>query len=1144
MFQQLTIVQEILHAIEDETYPRSLGLRRAVRIPFLTTLANAINRPILYITGNGQQALTVLDEYNFWLEKHPALAFPEPNPLFYEQASWSASTRQERIQVLTKLAVMQIPGERRNSDFPVIVTPIRSVMTKTLPRREFIKNCRTIKTDQVFQLDQLMSTWLQIGYQPAVVVLEPGQFSRRGGILDIWPPSEAAPIRLDFFGDTLDTIRRFDPASQRTIETLQKFTYSPAREYFLPNTALHAEEVEKINEFHIPFLHSIPSSLLDYLPSQALIIFEDFDHARLVAQEVEDQAVQQRKTSIDEELLANDFPVPYFSWSEIEDELGRHQWMDFGHEFLPEGKTAFGETFTSGPRYFGQLKHFMEEVFFQLENRDQILIISRQATRLKEIWQDYEKHTSYEPQFIEGTISEGWVSQFTDGTYLRVISDSEIFGWDRPKPRKKFNENVHAPEAKYIDFQPGDMVVHVDYGIGKYEGLVSRTLDGSEREYLCVGYAEGDQLFVPVYQADRLTRYIGASHSLPAPTRLGTADWQTAKQKVRESVVEIAQELLDLYAKRQLAEGIRYEKDTAWQQEMEASFPYIETEDQIKAINEIKQDMESLRPMDRLLCGDVGYGKTEVALRAAFKAVMDSYQVAILVPTTVLAQQHYQTFKQRLAAYPVQVEMLSRFRSPAEQRVIINKMASGEIDIVIGTHRLVSADIEFKKLGLVIIDEEQRFGVTHKEHLKKYRNDVDVLTLTATPIPRTLYMALTGVRDISTIATPPEERLPITTHVGPYTPKLVRQALLREIERGGQVYFVHNRVQSIYAMKSHLQQLVPEAKIGIGHGQMQEDELSSVMDQFRNGEIDVLLCTSIIESGLDIPNANTLIVDRADTFGLAQLYQLRGRVGRGAQRAYAYFFRHRRRPPTPDGLERLDTIAENNQLGSGYSIAMRDLEMRGAGELLGTRQHGAIQSVGFHLYTQLLGQAVDILKTSADLPSMQRLGQPFSVTLQPPASVDLPLTIGIPSSYVPDQNMRLRLYRRISNMQQQTEIDQLADEFLDRFGPLPEDVANLLYQVRIKVLAQQAGVSSVSMEGAQILCQYPQLPEGIRSRNLTPVGMGERIGKNAYWLGITLDGESWRESLTTFLETLSLKKQNGKSLPTKEIEQISEVVEK
>jgi len=471
----------------------------------------------------------------------------------------------------------------------------------------------------------------------------------------------------------------------------------------------------------------------------------------------------------------------------------------------------------------------------------------------------------------------------------------------------------------------------------------------------------------------------------------------------------------------------------------------VETEDQLKAIRDVKRDMEQNKPMDRLLCGDVGYGKTEVALRAAFKAVMDGKQVAILVPTTVLAQQHYETFRQRLVPYPVRVEMLSRFKTPKEQEDIVLRTMLGEVDIVIGTHRLLTGDVAFKDLGLVIIDEEQRFGVTHKEHFKKLRTEVDVLTLSATPIPRTLYMALAGVRDISMINTPPAERLPIITHIGPYSPKIVRQAILRELDRGGQVFFVHNRVQTINAMYQHLTSLVPEARIAIGHGQMREDELSQVMIRFTKGEVDVLLCTSIIESGLDIPNANTLIVDRADAFGLAQLYQLRGRVGRSGLRAFAYFFKHRKKPPTLDGQERLETIAENIQLGAGYSIAMRDLEMRGAGEMLGTRQSGYIASVGFHLYTRMLAQAVKQLREANGEIEVEdeRLGKPGGYL---PVSVDLPLSVGIPVNYIPDQSLRLQLYRRMANIEDVSELDELKEEFIDRFGPPVDEVKNLFYQ--------------------------------------------------------------------------------------------------
>jgi transcription-repair coupling factor (superfamily II helicase) len=529
--------------------------------------------------------------------------------------------------------------------------------------------------------------------------------------------------------------------------------------------------------------------------------------------------------------------------------------------------------------------------------------------------------------------------------------------------------------------------------------------------------------------------------------------------------------------------------------------------------------MERKTPMDRLICGDVGYGKTEIALRSAFKAVMSGKQVGILVPTTILAQQHFRTFRQRLAAFPIKVEMLSRFRTQAEQRQIVYQLSQGSVDIIIGTHRLIQPDITFNDLGLVIIDEEQRFGVTHKEHLKKLRTEVDVLTLTATPIPRTLYMALTGIRDISTINTPPEERLPIVTHVGPYQANLVRQAILKELERGGQVFFVHNRVQSIAGFRNQLVRLIPEARIGIAHGQMAERDLEKRMRQFTNGEIDVLLSTSIIESGLDIPNANTLIVDRADTFGLAQLYQLRGRVGRGAQRAYAYFFKHQSKPTSEEGALRLETLAENTQLGAGYSIAMRDLEIRGAGDFLGTRQHGQIAAVGLNLYTRLLSQAVNQIKKEGQL---KQDALPISaVTFHPIISVDLPLEISIPESYIPDKDLRLRLYRRMADAHSMKEILSLQGEFIDRFGPLPEPLKNLFYQIEVRTLAEKIGASSVSVERGMITIRYPSLPQGVPARQFPKLDKNVRTGKNAIWFSQG-KGREWQSQLVSMLKTLSI----------------------
>jgi transcription-repair coupling factor (superfamily II helicase) len=1107
------------------------ALPRSARLAVLAALREDLNQPILLVTDRADRALMLLDELSFWCGPALRQFFPEPNPLFYEQAAWGALTRRDRLKALTTLATYHLPGLTQPAQPPVLVASIRAFMTRTLPRREFLKATRLIKVNQIVTPDALKRSWVDLGYQPADTVLEPGQFAQRGGILDVWTPSSPDPVRLEFFGDEVDTIRAFAPETQRTTKSLTELLLTPAREV-LPGKASAIDlpdGVADVDEFYLPVVHAAHASLLDYLPQQSLVLVDDLDALQTVSTEIEEQAVRLRQESIVEGTLPVNFPVPYLSWSELQDSLNGHLWLELGRSTASE-PSALTDAFALGPRYGGRLKPLMNDLLAHARAGERQVIVSRQILRIKELWAEREgadfgsqAEGERNPELLEGTLSDGWVLTLDDGHRIHLLTDSEIFGWDRPQPRHRTSATASAPESEYTDLQPGDWGVHVDFGVGRYTGLVRRVLDGTEREFLCVEYEGGDQIFVPVYQADRLSRYVGPSGETPTPTRLGGGEWAQVKQKVRESVQQVAQELLDIYAKRQVVQGHAFVKDTAWQQDLEAGFPYVETEDQMRAILEVKADMERTRPMDRLLCGDVGYGKTEVALRAAFKAVMDGKQVAILVPTTVLAQQHYETFRHRLAAFPVEVEMLSRFRSQKQQDRIIQRLSEGSLDIVIGTHRLIQPDVTFKDLGLVVIDEEQRFGVTHKEFFKRLRTEVDVLTMTATPIPRTLYMALTGVRDISQINTPPAERLPIITYIGPYSQKLVRQAILREIERGGQVFFVHNRVQTIRAMERHLHNLVPEARIGIAHGQMPEDDLSKVMIQFTQAEIDVLLCTSIIESGLDIPNANTLIVDRGDTFGLAQLYQLRGRVGRGAQRAYAYFFRHRKKPPTPEGQERLETIAENTQLGSGYSIAMRDLEMRGAGEMLGTRQHGMIAAVGFHLYTRMLAQAVRQIRQISgigggeDAAALKAALRDARVSV----NVDLPLAIGIPVDYIADQTMRLKLYRRLADMQNENEVQTMEDEFVDRFGPLPEPAVNLFYQMRVKLRAEAAGLASISMEGEQIVLRYPPLPEGA-SRPMPYPGVGVRTGRHAFWMPVASQNgsEDWRAHLLEVLANI------------------------
>ena len=1117
--------QQLLNDVQSDQALPGLGLPRSVRLPILAALHADLNRPILLITDRADHALSLFDELGFWVESS-LFHFAEPNPLFYEQAEWGMATRRERLQSLIALSEYHLPFAQKPEVAPVFITSARSLMTRTLPRRDFLKACKKLSAGQITQPDTLARNWVAIGYQRANTVLEPGQFSIRGGIMDLWTPAETLPVRLDFFGDEIETIRRFDPASQRTVEKLESILVTPAREYIASG-----ESDTALSEFHIPLLHQQPASLLDYLPQKAIVLIDDLSIVESMAAEVEEQAVRFRRESIEEDVLSADFPLPYIPWSELHEGLHGKASVELGHSTEEISDTSLALEFGHDERFGGRLKPFVEYAGSVVESGGQIVVVSRQSPRLYEMWLEHQDYLPQEADgesikdqlsdvdFIEASLSEGFVLN-----NLHLITDSEVFGWERPQPRTRQRKVAETPESIYADLQVDDYVVHIDHGVGRFGGLVQRELDSHVREFLAVEYNGGGQLFVPVHQADRLTRYVGAEGAVPALDRLGGQDWHERKGRVKKAVLDVAQDMLDLYARRNVVQGYAFKPDTAWQKELEDSFPYVETEDQVRALKDIKNDMEVPRPMDRLLCGDVGYGKTEVALRAAFKAVMDGKQVAILVPTTVLAQQHYETFMQRLVAFPVKVEMLSRFRKPREQTSIVHGLAIGEIDIVIGTHRLISGDVQFKELGLVIIDEEQRFGVTHKERLKQLRTEVDVLTLTATPIPRTLYMALTGVRDISNLNTPPEERLPIVTHVGPYSPKLVRQAILRELERGGQIFFVHNRVHTIEAMKAHLNQLVPEANVDIGHGQMPEMQLASVMHRFNDGETDILLSTTIIESGLDIPNANTLIVDRADTFGLAQLYQLRGRVGRGAARAYSYFFRHNKMTPTQEGQQRLEVIAENTQLGAGYSIAMRDLEIRGAGDLLGTRQSGLIQAVGFHLYTRLLADAVRRLRVASNRLQAEGLDaidiptfQPSTLNLQPlsmPVNVDLPLAVGIPADYIADQDLRLRLYRRIADLRDETEIDALASEFRDRFGQLPEMTQNLFYQMRVKLRAEEAGLASINWESGQIVLRYSIVGEEKSGKQLADLGPGVRGGKSSYWCSF---GENWMSRLLDVL---------------------------
>ena len=1133
--RQTTDYQTILKTLTAQNTSQ-LSIIRSARAFVLGAIAKDWDGPIIFVTPQIKRAHNVVEQLPVWLgESRHILRYAEPAPGFYERAPWGDSVIHSRIEALSALL---------NDHNPVIVTSARALMQRTIPVNTFRQNTFSLKRGERHILDKLLERLLSMGYEASSIVVEPGTFSRRGGVIDIFPVNTSEPVRVDFFDDEIDTLRVFDPATQRSHAAIDDLQITPAREampMLTPPIAAHLKawfqtlpaaeddmttpvsDLEPLEmgrsfpnlEYYLPYLYRQSVSLLDYASSNALIVVEDWEHLQETVEEIEEHAQHSRKN------VPDDFPQPYIGWDTLQTMLTEHTRLDF---------TSESGLFTPGGRFGGQLRPMLNTVREMRDKGGRVIIVSEQAERLKKLWYDQdasdyiptmqtiddppERHTLY---FVNGMMQEGWTLGTKSG-YLHLLTEAEIFGWSRPEPRRrKSSRRQRTPEADYSDWKEGDYVVHVDYGIGKFGGLKHRTVEGSDREYLLIQYGSNDMLFVPIHQADRLTRYVGSDDTPPTLHRLGKPDWIRTRSRVQKAVEEEATDLLALYAERAHSPGFAFAPDNHWQHELEASFPYVETEDQLRSLREVKTDMEAGNPMDRLICGDVGYGKTEVALRAAFKAVNGGKQVAVLVPTTVLAQQHYETFTNRLVNFPLKIEVMSRFRSKEHQSRMLPKVATGEIDILIGTHRILSADITFKDLGLVIIDEEQRFGVKHKEHFKKLRTQVDVLTLTATPIPRTLHMSLTGVRDISMIQTPPEERLPVITHVGRFDENLIRQAIVRELERGGQIFIVHNRVKTIESLAEKIEELVPEARTVIGHGQMGERELEHVMTEFAHGKYDILLATTIIESGIDIPNANTLIVDHADHLGLAQLYQLRGRVGRSAQQGYAYFFHPRKL--TEEAKARLETLAENTSLGAGFQIAMRDLEIRGAGDILSTRQTGHVSAIGLHLYTQLLSEAISRLK--GEKPS-------HPASTEQGIVIDLPLPSYIPNDWIPDMAMRLQIYRRIGGLTDQQKIDAMRSELADRFGSLPKAVSGLLYQIEVKLLAQEANATHIMARNKQVQIKLPYLGEVNRSALEQQLGDDVQVSRIAVQFPLDED-DIWQLRLLDILKYLaeSIKQPEG-----------------
>jgi transcription-repair coupling factor (superfamily II helicase) len=1080
--------------------PVIAGVTEAAKPYLVAALAAGLGRPALYVVRDADATEPAAEALRGLLGRDARVfTYHDRDALPYERLLPDPVEVQGRMAALTALV--------RPESSVVVVCSARALSQPVIPPEEFATALQVIRPSQQIEPHALLERLAALGYEPVAEVAAPGEVSHRGGIVDVFPPALPRPVRLEFWGDEIDSVRTFDPETQRSLNPVDSVLVGPAREALaLRGPAAVAARLDRLDiigmnqdararwdrdlealrarasfddiAFYLRYLHD-PASLLDYVPDDGLLVLHDRDGLEQTVRELATQGEEVRdRLERDGENPPGLAPA-FLPWEALAPAVAAHRLLRFAGLAADEAVdldhpgSALAPDLLAATSYGGRVRAFAQDVRKALGARQRVVVVSSQARRLAEVFADESLlgkagtvHVAPltdlpdlpEPgtlALVHGRFPEGWHSR---SLALSVYTDAEVFGWARRKgDQRRASAN---PAAFLAELRSGDFVVHQDHGIGRFEGLVRLTTEGTEREYLHIAYAGTDRLYLPTDQLDRITRYVGMGDAAPALSKLGGGEWARAKQRAKESVRDIAAELLRLYSVREMAEGHPYPSDDEqpWLVELEEGFPYEETPDQERAIAEVKADMERARPMDRLVCGDVGYGKTEVALRAGFKAVLDQKQVAVLVPTTVLALQHFNTFSQRLKPYPVRVELLSRFRSEKEQKEVLTDLALGRVDIVIGTHRLLQKDVVFNDLGLIVVDEEQRFGVAHKERLKQLRTEVDVLTLTATPIPRTLHMALVNVRDMSVIETPPHERLPIRTYIRETDDALVREAILREIDRGGQIFYVHNRVQGIQAIAHRLEKLVPEAKFVVAHGQMPEDQLERVMLDFSAGEYDVLISTTIIENGLDIPNANTIIVNNASHFGLAQLYQLRGRVGRASHQAYAYFLYNKDTRLTPVQEKRLRAIFEATELGAGFRIAMKDLEIRGAGNLLGAEQSGYMNAVGFDLYTRLLEETV------RELSGVRAARMPVA-----PVTVEIPVDAYIPDEYIADRPMKIHFYQRLANLEEPEQVEALVAELTDRFGPLPEPMANLLAIVRLKTQAARLGYEGIALREGEII---------------------------------------------------------------------------
>ena len=1093
-------LEKVIKGIEERTGDQSLaGVSGSARAMHLAALFKRTGRSQLVVTHNLFQAQKLYDDLIAVLTTDEVLLYPANELISSEIAVASPEMRGQRLEVLNEWSA----GEKR-----IVIAPVAGVRRLLTPPKRWYEEQLTFVTGDDVAFDMILEQFVHMGYTRAQMVSAPGEFSVRGGIIDIYPLTEEHPVRIELFDTEVDSIRLFDVETQLSVKELSRVIVGPAREILVTEeeqtqaadklegklaTSLKRLKDEQIQESmvqnigeeidrlkngqffdaiykYMRLLFDSPATLVDYIPEDCLIVLDEWNRVQETAQTLEREEADWMTTMIAQGAMVHDLPV-----SEVIEDLIKEApqqklyTMLFGR-LLPQ--VAPDHTFTiqtkSMQQFHGQIHLLKNEVIRWKEAGYAIVFVSsdgERASRLNRVLDDYEIEAVFteeegEPVKGKAVIIEGMLHSGFELPMHRlvVIAEEDVFTKKSRKPKRRQKLSNAERIKNYSELKVGDWVVHVNHGIGKYLGIETLQVGPVHKDYMHISYAGNDKLYVPVDQIDQVQKYVASEDKDPKLYSLGGSEWKKVKKKVHASVQNIADDLIKLYAKRQNSRGFAFSPDGLEQREFESTFPYQETEDQLQAIEEIKKNMEQDQPMDRLLCGDVGYGKTEVALRAAFKAIMDGKQVAILVPTTILAQQHYETIRERFQDFAITFGLMSRFRTRKQLKETTEALARGTCDIVVGTHRVLSKDVKFKDLGLLVVDEEQRFGVTHKEKIKQLKANVDVLTLTATPIPRTLHMSMLGVRDLSVIETPPENRFPVQTYVVEHNDAFVREAIERELAREGQVFYLYNRVEDIEMVADRIAMMVPDANVAFAHGQMSEGQLEAVMLDFLEGETDVLVTTTIIETGVDIPNVNTLIIQEADRMGLSQLYQLRGRVGRSNRVAYAYFTHQRDKVLTEVAERRLQSIKEFTELGSGFKIAMRDLSIRGAGNLLGAEQHGFITSVGFDLYSKMLKEAIDERKDEIDGTAEDtETGEE-----QPDIDLEIQVDAYIPESYIGDSKQKIDMYKKFKGVQSFDDVEDLQVELVDRFGEYPEEVQLLISVAKIKLYARQEEVVSIA----------------------------------------------------------------------------------